>query len=119
LGIVAADLIPRELSPRGRKAGDARPAEIMSQAATAMGEVSTHDQLRDPFQRRTHKPVARCVQSELIEPARNFSTVEKTLREGTKQIDPTTHPGEHGFAMPIAAGRFRNRCSTLVPGVAL
>ena len=77
----------------------------MSQAATAIGEVSTYDQLRDPFQRRTHKTVARCVQGELIEPARNLSAVEKTLRERTEQIDPTTHPGEHGFAMSIAAGK--------------
>ena len=37
-------------------------------------------------------------------PARDLAAVEEAFGRGREQVDPTTHAGQHGLAVPIAAG---------------
>ena len=60
-----------------------------------MGKVSVRYDSRDALKRCPYKPVARRIEREFIEPARNLPTVEKAVGKRGEQIDVSPYPRQH------------------------
>ncbi len=70
-----------------------------------LDQVSIADKARHEFQRGTDEPISRSVYGKFVEAAENFSFVEKALRFGSEDVDPTAHAFESRFAMAIATSK--------------
>lgn len=70
-----------------------------------MRDMSIADPPSDSIERRPHEPVARRVEGELLEPARDRTAAQEVPCEGLKDVDATSYPRKDGTALLIAAAQ--------------
>jgi hypothetical protein len=103
-GVVSSDLVRDEFAARRAGTADACTAECRRQRTALAPQVAVADKSGHQFQGRTDKSVARRVDCQFLEAAKNLSFGKKLPRFRGKNIYPAPDARERIFTMAIASG---------------